>query len=119
MADNNVFVQRNLCVFAFCFFCGAITIFVDPVQFYKSNQIKLSVLIKFVRFEQNGTMRYGLHMNTAVSLNQDEDMRAMVKVIHPNLIFLRETLIKRIIMQPRRGPKGRGVAPIGATRGVH
>ena len=24
-----------------------------------------------------------------------------------------------IIMHPRRGPKGRGVAPIGAMRGVH
>ena len=24
-----------------------------------------------------------------------------------------------IIMHPRRGPKGRGVAPIGAARGVH
>ena len=27
--------------------------------------------------------------------------------------------MKYIIMHPPRGPKGRGVAPIGATRGVH
>ena len=31
------------------------------------------------------------------------------------------TLIKfwNIIMHPRQGPKGRGVVPMGATRGVH
>ena len=29
------------------------------------------------------------------------------------------TSIFFVIMHPPRGPKGRGVAPIGATRGVH
>ena len=26
---------------------------------------------------------------------------------------------KMLIMHPRRGPKGRGIAPLGAMRGVH
>ena len=29
------------------------------------------------------------------------------------------TSVGGVIMHPPRGPKGRGVAPIGATRGVH
>ena len=34
-----------------------------------------------------------------------------------NIIII--IIIIIIIMYPRRGPKGRGVAPVGAMRGVH
>ena len=45
--------------------------------------------------------------------------REQLDTLMKQFVDTAKVTVEAFIMHPRRGPKGRGVAPIGATRGVH